>query len=122
MTTSFIFCNKSFLTRLGLPHLSKIGGSKSYSWLLNLLFQFLRDVRKKVYCRYFDLKRLIAACVPLLEAYFFPSFLTLEGILVFYKKPFFPFSLVKLPSSAFTANASLAVTFAVASTNSEISV
>ena len=44
MTTSFIFCNKSSLTRLGLPRLLKIGGSESSFWLLNLRFQLLIDV------------------------------------------------------------------------------
>ena len=108
MTTSFIFCNNSSLLRLGRPRLLKIGSSKA--------FQLLIDVNKKVYFGHFDLKRLIAACVPLQYAYFSTSFLTREGMLVLYEEPFLPFFLLKLSSSAFTSDTSAAVTLPVALT------
>ena len=92
MTTSCIFCNKSSHARLGLPLLLKIGGSKSFFWLLNLRFQFLKNVRKKVCCGYFYLKGLIAPGTPLLHVYFLTSSLTREGMLL-YEEPFLPFFL-----------------------------
>ena len=48
----------------------------------------------------FDFKRLIAACVPSLYAYFATSSSTPEGMLLLYEEPFFSFSLFL---SAFTA-------------------
>ena len=94
MITSFIFCSKSSLTKLGLPCSLKIGGSKSFVWLSNLCFQLLTDVNKKLYgC--FHLKRLIASYVLLLYAYFLTSSITREGILVLYKGCLLPFFLTK---------------------------
>ena len=121
-TTFFIFCNKSSLRILGLLHLVKIGGSKSSFWFLNLCFRLLMDVRKEMYFGYFDLKRLIAACAPLLYEYFLTSFLTREGMVILYEEPFLPFFILKLSSSASTADASANLTFPVALTNSGIPV
>ena len=121
-TTSFIFYNESSLTRLGFPHLLKIGGRKSSFWLFNLCFQLLIDLRKKVYCGYFDLKLLTAACVPLLYGYFPTCPLAREGMVVLYVEPFLPFFLLKPYSSAFAADASAAITFPVALANSGITV
>ena len=75
-------CSKSSLTRLGLPRLLKIGGTKSSFWLLNLRFQLSIEVCKKEHCGYFDLKQLTIACVPLLYAYFSTSSSTRDGLLV----------------------------------------
>ena len=122
MTYSFIFCNKSSLTGLGLPRLFKISDSKSSFWLLNLRFQLLIYVRKKEYFGYFDLKQLIPACVPLLCACFLIYSLTREGMLILYEEPFLRFVLLKLSSSAFTADASTTITYPVALTNPEIHV
>ena len=122
MTTSFIFCSKSSLTRLGLPCLLKIGGNKFSFWLLNLRFQLSTYVCKKWYCGCFHLKRLIAAYVLLMYAYFPTSSITREGILVLYEECLLQFFLLKLFSSAFTADASVAKTVLDALTNSGVPV
>ena len=122
MTSSNIPCNKSSLMTLDLPRLLKIGSSKFSFWLLNLHFQLSIHVRKKVYCEYFDLKQLIAVCVPLLYAYFPTSSLTRECMLVSYEGPSLPFFLLKLSSLAFTADTSAAVEFLVALTSYGITI
>ena len=105
------FSNKSFFTRLGLPYLLKIGESKFSFWLLNLRFQLLIDLRKKVYFGYFNLKLLIAAYVLLLYAHFLTSSLTREGLLILHDEPCFPFFLLKLNNLVFTVDTPTAATF-----------
>ena len=122
MTTSFIFCNKSSVTMLSLLCLLKISGSKSSFLLLNLRFQLLIDVCKKLYCGYFDFELINSNLCSVAYAYFPTSSLTRVGILILYEELFLPYFLLKLSNSAFTADASATVTFPVALTNSGMSV
>ena len=111
MSTSFIFRNKSSVAMLSLPRLLKISGSKSYFWLLNLRFQLLIDVCKKLYCGYFDFEVINSNLCSVAYAYFPTSSLTRVGILILYEELFLPYFLLKLSNSAFTADASATVTF-----------
>lgn len=105
------FSNKSSFTRLGLPYFLKIGESKFSFWLMNLRFQLLIDLQKKVYFAHFNLKLLIAAYVLLLYAYFLTTSLTREGLLILHDEPCFPFFLLKLTSLVFTVDTPAAATF-----------